>query len=165
MTALAAREPAWGPVIAAARAGELPLLGFGATPEAVAREAAGLVYLATPYSRIAVDAAGAWCPERSARAMAQATRAAARLAGLGVTAVSPIVLTAGMCHASAALDPLDDPFWARWCAPLLAAARVVVVPDIAGWDRSRGVWREVRAALASNVPVRIYGREDGHAGD
>jgi len=76
----------------------------------------------------------------------------------GVTAVSPIVLADGMCHATEHLDPLDVRFWTRWCAPILAAARAVVVPDIPGWSRSEGVWHEVREALGRSLPVHVYAR-------
>lgn len=156
MTAPFGPAPAWGPVIAAARRGDLPLLRLGMTPEEVARVAAGIVYVATPYSRIAVDAEGAWDYAASYQAMMAARAEALQLVTRGVTAIAPIAIAADACHATFDLDPLDDAFWTRWCAPLLAAARVVVVPAIEGWDRSAGIWREVRAALGANKPVHLY---------
>lgn len=156
MSGLAGTRPAWGSVMAAARRGDLPLVHLGATPQSVARAASGLAYLATPYSRIARDADGAWDYAASYRAMMAARAAWIELTELRVTAVSPIAVSADHCHAGFALDPLDQEFWTRWCAPFLDAARAVVVPDIAGWDDSDGVWHEVRAALACNKQVHVY---------
>ncbi|WP_347311385.1 DUF1937 family protein [Defluviimonas sp. SAOS-178_SWC] len=148
--------PAWGPVLKAAKAGDLPLLRIGANADSVAREAYGLVYLATPYSKIAVGPDGAWDVDRSVFAMAEARTHAIRLARRGVTAISPIMQAASMCHATDRIDPLDEAFWTRWCKSLLAAARSVVVPDIRGWDQSSGVWHEVRTAIAANRVVHVY---------
>ena len=105
-----------------------------------------------------MDDAGHWSLAKSALAATRADRHAARLAMRGVTAVSPIVQAASMCHATAHLDPLDARFWTRWCAPILAASRAVVVPDIPGWSRSEGVWHEVREALGRSLPVHVYAR-------
>jgi len=148
--------PEWEIVFA--RWHEFPLIRTGATPDSVAMVASGMIYLATPYSRIAVDDDGHWSPANSALAAVHADRHGARLAVRGVTAVSPIVLAAGMRHATAHLDPLDARFWTRWCAPILAASRAVVVPDIPGWSRSEGVWHEVREALGRSLPVHVYAR-------
>lgn len=151
-------EPAWGAVFDVARDGALPLIRFGATHESVAAAADGLVYLATPYSRIALNDLGNWSFHASAEAMERASRAAAKLAKAGVSAVSPIVMAADMCHSDVTLDPLDAPFWSSWCAPLLAASHAIVVPDIPGWDRSVGIWHEVLEALSRNKPVHVYAR-------
>lgn len=154
------RTPAWGAIMNVRDWGHDPLIHFGATPESVARSGAGIVYLATPYSRIAVDKSGRWSLVESMRASEKAARAAARLAALGITTVSPIVEAAAMCHASHALDPLNAAFWTRWCAPLFAAARAVVIPDIAGWDQSDGIWLEAREAVAQCKPVHVYARAE-----
>lgn len=151
------RGPAWGAIMKVRDWGDDRLIHFGATPGSVARSTSGLVYLATPYSKIAVDRAGRWSLVESMCASERAAKAAARLTALGITAVSPIVQAAAMCHASHALDPLDAVFWTRWCAPLLDACQAVVIPDIAGWDRSEGVWIEAREAVAQNKPVFVYG--------
>lgn len=129
-----------------------------ATPELVAREASGLVYLASPYSRMVVDAAGKWSEDLSAEMQVRADFHAARLARFGVTAVSPISLAVQMCDISSHLDPLDAAFWTRWCAPILWAARSVVVPDIPGWHLSDGIRHEVAEALSRNLPIYIYAR-------
>lgn len=139
------------------------LLRFGATPAQVARRAGGMVYLATPYSREVVDSAGRWRLERSIDMALRAAQAAAELAALRVTAVSPVVLSAEMCAArdlrpgaGAEIDPLDQRFWGAWCAPILRASCAVVVPQIEGWQCSTGIWREVFWALERNMPVFIY---------
>lgn len=154
------RARAWGAIMNVRDWGRDPLIHFGASPESVARRAVGMVYLATPYSRIAVDGDGRWNLTASMVAADRAARHAARLAAVGITAVSPIVQSAAMCHASHALDPLDAAFWTRWCAPLLARCGVVVVPDIEGWDQSDGIWREVQEAVAAMKPVHVYARAE-----
>lgn len=154
------RRPNWSLLLGAAARGELPLVHAGATPAQVAREVAGIAYLATPYSKVVLDADGCWDLRLSLEAMARAARASGVLARAGITALSPIVLAAEMCHCDHCgqrlLDPLDAAFWTRWCAPLLDAARAVVVPDIRGWDRSDGIWHEVITALGRNLPVYVY---------
>lgn len=135
------------------------LLHLGATAESVARAASGQVYLASPYTLQVIDPrTGRWSRARSRTLAAAAALHAGLLARRGVTAVSPIVLSAAMCHLPATeLDPLDERFWAGWCQHLLAVSRAVVVPDIPGWRQSLGVWREVIWALERNMPVHIYG--------
>ena len=43
-------------------------------------------------------------------------------------------------------------------APILWAARSVVVPDIPGWHLSDGIRHEVAEALSRNLPIYIYAR-------
>lgn len=154
------KAPAWGAIMNVRDWGPDRLIHFGATPESVAREARGMVYLATPYSRIAVDGAGRWSRVESMIAAEHAARHAVRLAALGVTAIAPIVQAAAMCHATHAIDPLDAAFWTRWCAPLLGQSSAVVVPDIRGWDRSEGIWLEAREAVSAGKPVHVYARAE-----
>lgn len=150
------RIPNWGVLLDAAARGDLPNLHTRATPELVARDLAGqVVYLATPYSLMTI-LGGEWNYPRSCVMLDRAAGQAARLAALGVTALSPIVQSASMCHVSRSLDPLDNVFWARWCAPLLAASAAVVVPAIQGWRSSLGVWAEVTVALGDGRPVYLY---------
>ena len=120
----------WGPVLAAARRGDLPLIRIGATPASVAKEFGGRqpVYLATPYSREVIDDMGEWCHLRSQAMGRAAARAAEALRQAGVSAFAPIALSDAMVRASsvfvanaygrvrfaASADPLDDAAWARW---------------------------------------------------
>ena len=171
MTALAV--PDWTDLLSAARAGMLPCLHVGQTPASIAKVFGGKqpVYLASPYSREAVDVLGAWSYELSNLAARRAARACADLLTHGVMAVSPIVQAVWMINASGAfegqrrggvrfvpsLDPLDAGLWMDWCQPLLNVCGAVVVPDIPGWQESNGIWAEVAQALTRNVPVYLYG--------
>lgn len=146
--------PDW-PTLISGPARTSGLLTLGATPQDIAARATGYVYLATPYSLEVVGEDGKWSRHRSYLLADLAVMSARRLAGHGVTAVSPIVLTDRMCSMTKALDPLDDDYWTRWCAPILRGASAVVVPEIEGWQRSRGIWHEVTWALERAVPVWV----------
>lgn len=133
-----------------------PLLRRGVDAGAlIAQGAAGIVYVATPYSRVVTRPDGSWCWHLSALARDRAVAATVPLVRAGMAAFSPVALAAQMCHRAPDLDPLDGVFWERWCAPFLAAAALVWVPDIAGWRESDGVSHEIAVALARNKPVRI----------
>lgn len=101
-----------------------------------------LCYLATPYSKVAVGADGAWDPSGSLDCAIRAARWARLLALEGVTAVSPVIQAVEMVRADLlerCLDPLDAGFWEHWCRPLLAACGAVIVPPLAGWRESDGI--------------------------
>lgn len=154
-----AGDPDWRG-LAALQLREKPfaLLFFGCgAVDVLQRVPAGMVYLATPYSLEVVGPDGVWCAARSHDAAQRSAVEAARLAGLGVTAISPVVLSAAMCGPfRSALDPLDAGFWEGWCRPLLMASRGVAVPALRGWARSRGVWAEVLFGLRRQMPVLVY---------
>lgn len=166
-------EPAWGPVLAAASRGDLPLIRCNASPEIVASNYGGRqpVYLATPYSRIVLDDQGQWDHGRSVRAMMAAGEAAGDLMALGVAAFAPIAQSCVMVHARGhysgtvkggvvwqnGIDPLNGEMWAAWCQPFLNICGAVVVPDLRGWDQSRGIWAEVQFAVSRQIPVFVYG--------
>lgn len=115
-----------------------------------------LNYLATPYSKRAVDEAGRWCERGSRAAWIEAEVWAAAFAERGVSAVSPIAQACGLIHiGQGRVDPLDHRFWTGWCAPLLAASGAVIVPPIEGWAESLGVWQEVREMLYRMRPVYL----------
>ncbi len=123
------------------------LLHEGLTvPDAVPVLGAGLAYLASPYSLRVVEG-GRFLPYLSDMAADEAAGWSAALARGGVTAISPIVQAAPMIYHG--IDPLDQPFWTRWCRPLLLAAQSVVIPPIRGWEVSLGVWHEATEALAA----------------
>lgn len=163
----------WGTIMAASERGELRLLMLGETPQSVAEMigAEGFVYLATPYSRRAVDRLGRWSLGQSGQLEAEASREVGRLKAAGVSAFSPIAASASVVHATLnpfsiypkpdpAHDPLDAAAWLSWCLPFLAAARAVVVPDLAGWDQSDGIRVEVAEALRRDLPVMLYAGGD-----
>lgn len=122
-----------------------------------------LVYLATPYSKLAVNDSGEWCRVGSYEAAVRAALWAGLLAAEGITAVSPIVQSVEMVHSDLCgdLNPLDEVFWEGWCRPLLAASDVIVVPPIPGWRESEGIWIEVCSALSTNRPVYLIDESEG----
>lgn len=143
---------------------------FGATAAVVAQHCrGGLVYLATPYSREVTDEAGRFQRGQSLEMALYAAHHVALLAGRGITAISPVVLSVEAVEAalvlgewSNRLNPLDADFWEKWYRPLLSRCDAVVVPDIAGWSRSRGIWAEVTWAITGRaVPVFVYGDAEG----
>lgn len=135
--------------------------GFGLREQVslgdLARRCRGVLgYLATPYSRPVLDEFGAWCPLRSDDLGREAARWSRLLACEGISAISPVLIAVEMISADrveGALDPLDHMFWTTWCRPLLNRAQAVIVPPVAGWQDSLGVWQEARAALSCGTPV------------
>ncbi|MGP3699209.1 DUF1937 family protein [Rhodobacter sp. NSM] len=156
-----ARDPQWS-LLAQHRAQGSGLLRFGASLYLVARHArwGRPVYLASPYTLRARAEDGSWSASGSEAAMRDAAVECARLLEVGVSAVSPIVQSAAMIHAtrfpSMRLDPFNVPLWEEWCRPILDSCAAVVVPDIRGWSQSHGIWHEVRLALAGQMPVFVY---------
>ena len=133
---------------------------WGQDTTEAARRLSGLVYVATPYTKLAAPR-GVFDWPRADAAAHKAAGAVAMLAMRGVSAVSPIVIAHAACdwwHSQvnagfAERAALDAMFWTRWCAPLLDAARMVYVPAIEGWHESDGVAREVAHALSGCKPV------------
>ena len=170
----------WGPVLAEARVGRLPNVVVGADAAAVARVLGGVgfAYVATPYSREAVNDLGHWDYLLSGRLARKAARVVNDLRVAGVSAISPIVESHMMVAATGShqalghtqavafvpsVDPMDAGAWLRWCMPIVGAAAAVVVRDLAGWDRSAGIKAEVRAAIELRKPVFIYAKGAGDA--
>lgn len=122
---------------------------------AAARCRAGQTYLATPYTRQVRRSDGRWCPIRSDEIAERAAWWALHCAVNGVAAVAPVVQAQAMVTVDGgrAVDPLDGGFWAKITMPMLMASRAVIVPPIAGWAESRGIWRETRWALRHRMAV------------
>lgn len=161
------KSPDWGCAAMEAYA-ESGLLAIDEPFERAASVCRGrLVYLATPYSKPVLDENGAWCLYRSSRLGQEAELWMTRFASIDVTAISPIAAAARMLELPMGIDPLDQQFWTRWCAPILRASGVVVVPAIDGWRESDGVWHEATEALSANRPVLLlragseFGGRDG----
>ncbi|MGP3699084.1 DUF1937 family protein [Rhodobacter sp. NSM] len=146
-------------------AGQADLLRWHADPALVARHArwGRPVYLASPYTLRAIGPDGCWSRDQSEAAMAEAAREVARLLEVGVTAISPVVLSAAALHATMfprlRIDPFNPVLWEDWCRPILSVCAAVVVPEIRGWAQSTGIRHEVASALAAQVPVFIYASE------
>lgn len=173
----------WGALMAAALRGEMRALMLGETPRGVAEminpdgfgpDGFGFVYLATPYSKRAVDRHGVWSLRESGRLADEAAKEVARLKLAGVSAFSPIALSSAVVHATLnpfsiktrpdpRHDPLDAACWLTWCMPFLRAARALVVPDLPGWDQSNGIKAEVTEALRLGMPVMLYAEGAVHA--
>lgn len=149
----------WRPVLAQGGRWSA-LVRAGSSPAEAARHCVGFAYVSVPYHD-ASQIRQAWRVEKSVRVTLQASIEEARLAESGITAICPAVHRAGIAHAGMLVEempqPLDGRFWDSWSQPLLAAARLLVVPDITGWDRCPTVWRELRFALCYNMPVHVYG--------
>lgn len=114
-----------------------------------------LAYLATPYSKLVVNDDLQFQRALAFDVEIRTARWARRLAVDGVTVASPILTVCAIIGADVEghIDPLDDTFWTNWCRPMLTACGSVVIPPMAGWDESRGVWGEACWALRHNVPV------------
>lgn len=111
-------------------------------------------YLATPFTGPVVQG-GRY---RSAHADVLASEAAHWALWGAVnrmTLISPVVNSMAMLaqDLGGTCDPLDRDFWQSWCLPLLNGCGGVVVPPMAGWDRSDGVWRACCHALRHNTRV------------
>jgi hypothetical protein len=135
------------------------LVTAGSTPAGVARICVGLAYLAVPFAA-EVQLRGVFRADRAVRLTARAEIEALRLWLAGCVAVCPALQRAGMAAVSglvgAGVDALDDAAWADLSDRLRGAARVLVVPQVQGWDRCPAVLADVRWALSRNVPVHVY---------
>jgi Domain of unknown function (DUF1937) len=103
----------------------------------------GLAYLATPYSRFAggID-----------KAYKDACKLAAHLLIAGVKVYSPIAHTHGIAIYGA-LDALDPSIWIPFDEAMMAAADVLIVAHLEGWDESIGIEHEIRFFEAAGKPI------------
>ena len=163
------RTFSWGALAQSAARGETRKISFGKDPAYVADAigSGGFVYLASPYSKRVVDRNGQWSLGLSGALSAEAAVQVGRLKDVGVSAFSPIVLSAEVVHATlnpfrikaepaAQHNPLDAEAWLTWCMPFLWSARAMVIPDVFGWDQSDGIKAEVMEALEAGLPVICY---------
>ncbi|MGV8987794.1 MAG: DUF1937 family protein [Cypionkella sp.] len=166
----------WGALMQDAARFQSNKIVFGKTPAYVG-DVIGkgrFVYLATPYSKRVVDRMGKWSLGLSGKASAEASVQVGLLKDAGVSAFSPIVLSAEVVHATLnpfrvqaepapRHDPLDAKAWMDWCLPFLWCARAMVIPAIDGWDQSDGIKFEVMEAIAAGLPIIVYA-EGGNLG-
>lgn len=135
------------------------LVSTGSTPERVARGNAGLAFVAAPYqSEVQID--GQWQSERSTHLSILAALEMLKLHNAGVSAICPSLQMAEMCHALSLLDeapdPLDPHRWKGWAWPMLHAAKLVVVPQLPGWEKCPVIWAQALWALERNIPIHLY---------
>lgn len=106
------------------------------------------VYLASPYTPTGT--------ESIADRVDAAAKYAAKLMQQGYSVFSPIV------HSHYVADHLDESlrldheFWMQQDLAILRSAAKVVVLKLPGWERSRGIARELEAAKAVNIPVEFH---------
>ena len=78
------------------------------------------------------------------------------VAGDLATAGAPIFCPIAHSHPIAAaggIDPLDHEFWMALDRPFMAAADILVVARLPGWEVSEGVRVEIDAFEAAGKPV------------
>lgn len=102
-----------------------------------------LAYLATPYSKY---------PEGIDRAFIDAAKLAAKLLRAGVKVYSPIAHTHPLAvHGN--LDPLDHSIWMPFDHAMMAAADILVVAHMDGWQASYGIAEEIKFFEAAGKPI------------
>jgi hypothetical protein len=105
----------------------------------------GFYYLATPYTRY---------PEGTEAAFLMACQQAALLLRAGIIVYSPIA----HMHSVAVHGGLDTSYatpWMDYDAPLMAAAKGIIICRMTGWKASFGVMHEREAFQAAGKPI-IY---------
>ena len=103
------------------------------------------VYLASPYSHDDPDVV-----EERVRV---AGAVAARMMEFGVAVFSPVVHSHYICDHLPPSMRYDHEFWMTQDLAVLKSASKLVVLQLKGWKRSRGVAREIAAAEAVGIPV------------
>ena len=103
----------------------------------------GFFYVSTPYTLYAGGTMAAWL---------EACDVAAHIIRQGRSIYAPIVMTHPIAiHGG--LDPLDHDLWLRVDEPMMRAADGLIVAKMDGWDKSRGVAREIEAFLEMGKPI------------
>jgi hypothetical protein len=102
----------------------------------------GYFYLASPYTLY---------PYGLDAAYELAVRASADLAGVGISALSPIMLS-HLIAQFGGLDPRDHALWMRFDRPFMLAARGIIVLKAEGWRESAGMAEEIRVFATAGKP-------------
>lgn len=103
----------------------------------------GFFYLATPYTK--------W-PAGIEDAYRMACREAARFIRAGIPVFCPIAHSHPIAvHGK--IDPLSHAIWLAAGAPLMAAARGLIVVRAIGWEDSYGIAEEIKAFKAAGKPI------------
>jgi len=114
------------------------------------------VYMATPVTQY-IDRGEAGI------AIQLAAEAEAHLLSLGLSPVSPAILTVTAVMARGddviglQLQAMDHGWWMRRCLPWMEPSAACVVPAIRGWQASLGVWQEASWFAARRRPVLLFG--------
>ncbi len=105
-----------------------------------------LWYLASPYSH-----PDAWMRELRFRAVA-------RVAGIlrrdeGISTFCPITHSHPISEELTGVDPTDHDFWLSWDKPFERLCSGLIICQLPGWDKSRGIATEVPLFKAAGKPV------------
>ena len=103
------------------------------------------VYLASPYTH--------HDPEVVEERVLLAGVCAAKMMECGVSVFSPVVHSHYLCEHLPLDLRFDHEFWMRQDLAVLKSADKLVVLQLKGWKKSRGVAREIAAAEAVGIPV------------
>jgi len=104
------------------------------------------ISLASPYTPID----GESIEER----VASAARYAAQLMTAGNAVFSPVVHSHYIADHLEGERRLDHEFWMRQDLAVLRHAALMVVLRLPGWERSRGIAREIVVAQSCNIPIQ-----------
>ena len=107
----------------------------------------GFVYLASPYTPHADESI-------KARVDAACAKAAAMMVE-GEAVFSPIAHSHYVAQFLPEGVALDHAFWMHQDLAILRHAKKLVVMMLPGWDKSKGIEREVEAAYAADIPVEF----------
>ena len=100
-----------------------------------------LAYLASPYSKLNIDAAHE-----------DACLIAGRLLRAGIFVFSPIA----HCHSIAfhsGIDPLDHKFWLPICDVMMAHCDTLIVAHMPSWEESKGIAIEIEYFEKAGKPI------------
>ena len=110
------------------------------------------IYLSSPYT-----------PQSETVRALRHDRAAlttARLMEQGWVVFSPIVHAYTVAEFMNSDRKLDHDFWMRQARGMLRTAAYVVVLQIEGWDKSRGVREEILLAKENSIQIRYLGEHE-----
>lgn len=116
----------------------------------------GLIYLATPYSKAYPES-----PRHEALPHAHrgACIIAARMIARGFKVYSPIAHTHPIAE-HGKLNPLDHDLWMNLDAALMDRSDVLVVVQMRGWNKSKGVKMEIDAFKSAGKPIFYLDPQD-----
>jgi hypothetical protein len=113
-----------------------------------------LVYLATNYSRYG---------DGHEAAFRVACEIAAKLLREGVRVFSPIAHGHPISYFGD-IDPIDDALWSWFDEVMVERCDTVLVAEMGGWQRSRGIAREIEAFEDAGKPVYYLDLESFEVG-
>lgn len=107
-----------------------------------------LIYLGTPYTHPDKKVRQEWACE--------AAKTQAALISQGFLVISPVALTCSSAEDYGAEPPEG---WLRYCLGLLCHCDELWVDQMAGWEDSVGISKEIAFALGKGMPIRYFSPE------